>query len=167
MSAYEVQKRIAGLYFEQTGDPDKAVDAYRKLLSMSPETLEGDQFQFRLGQSHFRANEFEKSREAYQALLEKFPKSHLAPRARFEIGNSYYMEGKYEVGLEALNQVVRHHPQSEYSVEALFLAAQTLEHLGRFDQAGQTYESILGRYQPKQVVEMRLRGIAKRLKKAK
>ncbi|MBY0371027.1 tetratricopeptide repeat protein [bacterium] len=167
MAAYEVQKRIAALYFEQTGDPDQAVTAYRKLLSMSPESLEGDLFQFRIGQGFFRSNEFEKAREAYQELLAHYPKSHLAARARFEIGNTYYMEGRYDIGLEALKQVVRNHPQSEYAVEAQFLSAECLEHLDQFPAALQTYESIVARYSPREIVELRIREVSKRMKKAK
>lgn len=167
VALYEVQKRIANLYFEQTSDPDKAVEAYRKLLQLSPETLEGDLFQFRIGQALFRLNEFEKARTEYQTLVEHFPKSHLVARTRYEIGNSYYMEGKYEVALEALKQVFRHHPQSEFSLEAQFLTAQCLEHLDRFAAALQVYESIRDKYSPRGVIQMRMAEIAKRAKKAK
>lgn len=167
VASYEVQKRVASLYFEQTNDPDKATDAYRKLLLMSPQTLEGDLFQFRIGQAYFRMNEFDKARVEYQALLEQFPKSHLVARTRFEIGNAYYMEGKYEIGLEALKQVLRYHPQSEFAIEAQFLTAQCLEHLDRFAAALQVYEAIRDKYSPREVIQMRIDEIAKRAKKAK
>ncbi len=167
VAAYEVQKRIASLYFEQTNDPDKAAEAYRKLLAMSPESLEGDLFQFRIGQAYFRMNEFEKARDEYQRLLDQYPKSHVVARTRYEIGNSYYMEGKYEIALEALRQVVRYHPQSEYALEAQFLTAQCLEHLDRVPAALQTYEGIRDRYTPREVVELRIGEINKRAKKVK
>ena len=51
VSIYEVQKRIAGIYFEQYRDPDKAIAAYKKLLTLSPDSLEADLFQFRIAQS--------------------------------------------------------------------------------------------------------------------
>ncbi len=167
VAAYEVRKRVASLYFEQTNDPDKAIEAYRKLQAFSPESLEGDLFQFRIGQSFFRENEFEKARDEYQSLIERYPKSHFVARTRFEIGNAYYMEGKYEIALEALKSVVRYHPQSEYSVEAQFLTAQCLEHLDRFPAALQVYESIRDRYTPREVVNLRIAEIGKRAKKAK
>jgi tetratricopeptide (TPR) repeat protein len=165
VAAYEVQKRVASLYLDQTGDPDKAVEAYKKLMRMSPETLEADQFQMKMGQAYFRMNEFEKAREEYQTLLDRFPKSHLTAKARFEIGNAYYMEGKYEIALEALKQVLRFQPQSEFVLEAQFLTAQCLEHLDRFPAALQTYESIQGRYLPKEVIEMRIQEVQKKVKK--
>jgi TolA-binding protein len=167
VAAYEVRKRVASLYFEQTNDPDKAIESYRKLLAFNPESLEGDLFQFRIGQSFFRENEFEKARDEYQALIEHYPKSHFVARTRFEIGNSYYMEGKYEIALEALKSVVRYHPQSDYSIEAQFLTAQCLEHLDRFPAALQVYESIRDRYTPREVVNLRIAEIGKRAKKAK
>lgn len=167
VAAYEVRKRIANLYFEQTGDPDKAVEAYRKLLTTSPESLEGDLFQFRIGQSYFRMNEFEKARDEYQILIDRYPKSHFVARTRYEIGNSYYMEGKYEIALEALKQVLRYHPQSEYAVESQFLHAQCLEHLDRFPAALQVFESIRDKYTPREVVNLRISEIEKRSKKVK
>jgi TolA-binding protein len=167
VAAYEVRKRVASLYFEQTGDPDKAIESYRKLLAFSPESLEGDLFQFRIGQSFFRENEFEKARDEYQSLIDHYPKSHFVARTRYEIGNAYYMEGKYEIALEALKQVVRYHPQSEYSIESQFLTAQCLEHLDRFPAALQVYESIRDKYSPREVVNLRINEIGKRAKKTK
>ncbi len=167
VATYEVQKKVAGLYFEQTNDPDKAAEAYRKLLGMTADTLEGDLFQFRIGQAFFRLNEFEKAREEYQLLLDRYPKSQFVARTRFEIGNTYYMEGKYEIALEALKQVLRHNPSSDYQIESQFLMAQCLEHLDRFPAALQTYESIRDRYSPVQVVEMRIAEVNKRIKKVK
>ncbi len=165
VAAYEVQKRVASLYLDQTNDPDKAVETYRKLLRMSPETLEGDQFQLRMGQAYFRMNDFEKAREEYQGLIDRFPKSHLSARARYEIGNAYYMEGRYEIALEALKQVIRFHPQTEYVLEAQFLTAQCLEHLDKFSSALQVYESIADRYRPEGVIQMRISEVQKKVKK--
>jgi tetratricopeptide (TPR) repeat protein len=165
VAAYEVQKRVASLYLDQTNDPDKAVEMYRKLLRLSPETLEGDQFQLRMGQAYFRMNDFEKAREEYQGLIDRFPKSHLGARARYEIGNAYYMEGRYEIALEALKQVVRFHPQSEFVLESQFLTAQCLEHLDKFSNALQVYESIADRYRPEGVIQMRIAEVQKKVKK--
>ncbi len=167
VAVYEVRKRVAALYFDQTDEIEKAAEAYQKLLQSSPDSLEADYFQFRLGQAYFRQNEFEKARQEYQALVDKYPKSHFVARGRFEIGNSYYMEGKYEIAVEALKQVLRYHAQSEYSVEAEFLTAQCYEHLDRFPAAIQVYEAIRGRYSPTEVIDLRMAEIRKRSKKAK
>ena len=120
VSIYEVQKRIANIYFEQLHDPDKSITAYKKLITFSPDSLEVDYFQFRIAQSYFQQNNFEQSRLEFQQLLEKFPKSQYVARARFEIGNAYYMDGKYEIAVEAFKQVLRLNPQSEWATEAQF-----------------------------------------------
>lgn len=167
VAIYEVQKRVANLYFEQTNDPEKAAEAYRKLLTISPQTLEGDLFEFRIGEAYFRSNDFDKARVQFQTLVDKFPKSHLVPKARYEIGNTYYMEGKYEVAIEALRQVLRHHPQNEFALEAQFLTGQCFEHLDKFPAALQAYESLLDKYSPREVIQMRITEVTKRAKKMK
>lgn len=167
VSIYEVQKRIANIYFEQHRDSDKSIAAYKKLISFNPESLEIDLFQFRIGQAYFRQNNFEQARFEYQQLLERFPKSQFTARARFEVGNAYYMEGKYDIALEALKQVLRHHSQSEYATEAQFLMAQCLEHQDKLQNALQTYENIRGRYSSPEVLDLRVAELKKRITKRK
>lgn len=167
VSLYEVQKRVANIYFDHHRDPEKSIAAYKKLIDLNPESLEADLFQFRIAQAYFRQNNFEQSRTEYQQLLEHFPKSPLNARARFEIGNSYYMESKYDIALEALKQAIRHHPQSEYAIEAQFLMAQCLETQNKLPGAIQEYESLRGRYPSADVLEIRVSELKKRLKKEK
>ncbi len=113
MAVYEVQKRVANIYFEQHRNPEKAISAYRKLASLSPDSLEGDLFQFRIAQAYFRQNNFEQARIEFQHLIDQYKKSQYVAHSRFEIGNAYYMDGKYDIAEEALKEVERRHPQSE------------------------------------------------------
>jgi tetratricopeptide (TPR) repeat protein len=156
VSVYEVQKRIAGIYFEEQKDPEKTLAAYKKLISLNPDSLEADFFQFQIAEAYFQENNFEQARQEYQLLLDHFPKSSYIPHARFEIGNTYYLEGKNDIAVEALEQVIRHHPQSEYAVEAQFLMA-----------ALQIYESIKGRYPASAVLDQRIENLKKKTGKAK
>jgi len=164
VSIYEVQKRIANIYFEQLHDPDKAISAYKKLIAFSPESLELDLFQFRIAQSYFQQNNFEQARYEFQQLIERFPKSQYSARARFEVGNSYYMEGRYDIGVEALKQVVRNHPQSEFATEAEFLMAQCFEHQQKPESALLAYENIKGRYASPEILDLRIKELSQRLK---
>lgn len=167
VSVYEVQKRLANIYFDHNQDNEKAIAAYKKLLQLSPDSLERDLFQFRIAQSYFRMNNFEQARIEYDVLLSLYPKSQYVPRTRYEVGNSYYMEGKYDTAQEALKQVMRNHPQHEFAIEAEYLLAQCLEQQTKLTEALHYYESVLGRYPAKQIVEMRVEALKKRIKKEK
>ena len=167
VSVYEVQKRIANLYFDQYRESEKAVAAYKKLISFNPESLELDFFQFRVAESFFRQNNFDQSRLEYQQLLERFPRSQYSARARFEIGNTYYMESKYDVAIEAWKQVIRHHSQSEFATEAQFMMAQCLEQQGKLQNALQVYENITGRYSSPEILKLRITELKKRLSREK
>ena len=164
LSVYEVEKRIAALHFESTKDPEKAVVLYRKLQTSNPTSLEGDFFQFRIGEAYFRKNNFEQARIEYENLLEKYPKSQYVARTHYQIGNSYYMEGKYEKAVEVLRHAIRQHAQSEFTVDAQFRLAECLEHVNQFKEAIQIYEAIQDRYPAKEVVAFRLVEAKKRSK---
>ncbi len=167
VSIYEVLKRVANIYFEQSRDSEKSIVAYRKLIEMDSESLERDLFEFRVATSFFRANNFEQARLEFQNLVEKFPKSTFIPRARFEIGNTYFMDGKYDVAIEALKQVLRHHPQSEQAMDAQFLIGQCYEHDGKFTNALQIFEGLKDRYRDPGLVEIRINELRKRTAKSK
>ena len=165
VSNYEVQKRIANLYYENFQDSKKAITAYRKLISLNPDSLEMDFFQFRIAESYFRLNNFDQARQEYRLLLDKFPKSQFAARTRFEIGNAYYMEGRYDVAIEALKQVERYHPTSEYAVEAEFLTAECYDHEDKLQSALQEYNELQGRYPVPAVLAAQIEGVKKRMSK--
>lgn len=167
VAVYEVLKRIANIHFEQNKDNEKTIAAYKKLLELSPESLEKDFFQFRIAQSYFRANNFDQARTEYNQLIENFPKSQFIARSRFEIGNTYYMEAKYDIAQEALKQVIRHHPQSEFAGEAEFLLAQCLEQQNKLQAALFTYEIVKERYPSPQIIQFRIDAVKKRIKKEK
>lgn len=159
---YEVQKRIANIYFESLQDPGKAIAAYQKLLELQPSSLESDYFVYRIGRASFMLNDFEKARSDYQKFTDLFPKSALLPKARFEIGNTYFVEGKFALAIEAFKQVIRYHPQHPRAVEAQFWMAQAFEQLGDFKEARSNYEQLRLKYPTPQVVEKRLKDLEKR-----
>lgn len=165
VSVYEIQKRVANLFFEQSKDIEKAIAAYKKLISFNPNSLELDFFQFRVAEGYFRQNNFEQARNEYQKLVETFPKSQFLSKSRFEIGNTYYMEGKYDIAIEAFKQVGRYHPQSELELEAEFLMAQCLEQANKTKEALIIYENLKNRYANPQVIDHRLGQLKQRIKK--
>lgn len=167
VSVYEVQKRVANIYFDQNKENDKVIAAYKRLIDLNPNSLEIDLFQFRIAQSYFRSNNFEQARMEYGKLLENYPKSQFASRTRFEIGNTYYMEGKYDIAQEALKQVLRHHPQSEFALEAEFLIAQCLEQTNHLAPALETYEKLKPRYSSPEIIQFRIVELKKRIRKEK
>lgn len=165
VSIYEVQKRIAGIYFDDLKNAEKSIAAYKKLIELSPDSLEQDLFQFRIGLNNFRMNNFPQARAEYQKLLDRFPKSQFASKARFEIGKSYYMEGNYETAIEAFKYSVRNDPNTAISDEARYYLAQCLEQLEKFSEAEVLYQSLLNSYPQPEVIKIRLEAVKKRIAK--
>jgi len=164
-SQYEVQKRIADLYFEHVENLEKAITAYRRLMSLSPNSLESDSFQYRIANAYYRQNEFAQARIEYESLIEKFPKSQFVIRSRYDVANTYFLERHYDVGLEAFKQIARAYPQSPQAVEAEFMMGLCLEQKQELEAALRVYESVRVRYPAPTIVEMRIKSIQGRLGK--
>ena len=162
---YEVQKRVANIYFDHFQDPEKAILTYRRLLELQPDSLEKDQFQYRVGRSYFLQNNFSDSRSAYQELVDGMSRSELVPKARFEIGNTYFMEGKFDLAVEVFKQVLRFHAQHPQAIEAQFWIAQSYEQLGDLKQAQLYYEQLRLKYPTPGVIEKRLTDLKARVKR--
>ncbi len=162
---YEVEKRIANIYFDHTRDSVKAIAAYEKLMELQPNSLEKDQFYYRVVRSHFLLNDFDMARSVSERFLELFPKSELTPKVRFEIGNAYFMEGKYALAIQALKQVVRHHPQHPQAIDAQFWIAQGYDQLGDIKAARAQYEQLRLKYPSPEIIEKRLQDLTLRERK--
>lgn len=162
VALYEVEKRIANIYFEHTQDAALSIVAYSKLIELEPNSLERDLFLYRIIRSHFLLSNFEKARSEAERFLELFPKSQLVPKVRFEIGNAYFMEGKYALAVEALKQVLRHHPQHPQSIEAQFWIAQGYDQLGDYSSARALYEQLLVKYPSPEIIEKRIKALGTR-----
>jgi TolA-binding protein len=167
IASYEVQKRVAAIYFEQDMDIEKAIQIYNNLIKNNPQSLELDFFYLRVALGHFHQSNFEQARFELQKLIEKFPKSQYVAKAKFEIGNSYFMEAKYDIAIEALKQVVRNFSQSEYILEAQLLMAQCYEQKNDFEEALRILTSLENKYPVKSVIRNQMDSVnsKKKLKK--
>jgi len=165
MRNYEVQKRVANIYFEQQRDAKRAIDSYRKLLESNPKSLEADFFKFRVALSYYHLNDFDSARKEYQNLVEQYPKSQWTAKAKFEIGNTYFMEGRYPVAVVALKQMIRNHPQSEYAVEGQFLMAHCFTQMGKLENAMRIYLGLRKIYTSEELLELRIKDVRKKIKK--
>lgn len=77
------------------------------------------------------------------------------------------MEAKYDVAIEAIKQVLRNHAGSDYAIEAQFLMGQCYEHMDKMPDALATYQGVREGYPNKQVIDLRMAALQKRMKKAK
>lgn len=165
VGSYEVQKRVANIYFDYTQSFNQAIAAYKRLLDSQRDSLEKDFFHYRVGRSCFLQNNFAQAKAEYELLIEQYPKSQLVPKARFEIGNSYFIEGKYALAIEAFKQVLRFHAQNPQAIEAQFWIAQSYEQIGSVKEARNHYEQLRLKYPTPEVIEKHLRELNLRERK--
>jgi tetratricopeptide (TPR) repeat protein/HEAT repeat protein len=128
---------LAGLY-EEIGDQDKALAAYRKAVQASPSELDT---QRRLIALLSRAGRDDEATEQVEALVRVAPGE---PRFQIELAELYLKKGDKEKALERLRQVAQHFPDDPGVHAAL---ADLYARWGEADRALKEYE-VLVRIEP-------------------
>jgi ankyrin repeat protein len=63
-------------------DYDAAIAEYKKVISLSPKSKIAQDAQYWIGQSHFRAGQFDAALSAFQKLLDEYPASTIIPSTK-------------------------------------------------------------------------------------
>ncbi|MEL7058858.1 MAG: tol-pal system protein YbgF [Acidobacteriota bacterium] len=91
----------------------------------------------------FHRQQYAQAERAFAHYLERAPESELADNAQFWIGETRWARGDDAGALDAFMQTVERFPRGNKVVHALLKAGQTLERMGRRDEAVETYREVL------------------------
>jgi outer membrane protein assembly factor BamD len=145
---------------EQSGNPKRAIKAYRTLLRKHPhDTLAADSA-YRLGQCFERTHDYLKAAGAYANVAERYPKSpHFddSIEAMFRIGEAFLNTGAVKIlGVKVQNTqdravqvfayVVRLAPFGKYTARAQFDIGLAREKQGANDQAVAAFQSVIDKF---------------------
>ena len=145
---------------EQSGNPKRAIKAYRTLLRKHPhDTLAADSA-YRLGQCFERTHDYLKAAGAYANVAERYPKSpHFddSIEAMFRIGEAFLNTGAVKIlGVKVQNTqdravqvfayVVRLAPFGKYTARAQFDIGLAREKQGADDQAVAAFQSVIDKF---------------------
>ncbi len=135
----------AEVYDLELGDAKRAVEVYRELLRVSPESPEGLPARLRL--ASLLKDRFGDTRGAIQALNDALARSPpQSAELRYRVATLYFSLGDYaQVELEAA-EVVRRYEASEWVDDALFLRAQALQLRGQGAAAEAAFADVAARF---------------------
>ncbi len=114
-----------GNSYRNSGQHDKALDAYRQVVEGEKAIDEGfrAQVQFQMAETRFQAREFREAADEYRNYVELFPETDLAGRAFYYAGWSEFNDGNYDAAITTLRQMLERYPQDRYAADAQFRIA--------------------------------------------
>ncbi len=117
------------------GEPEKALDAFRRLRAIA--TLPAQQLEGRFweAESLYRLKQYAAARSAYDDVLGKDAASPLAPEALYGLGLCEIELKRPEPAIKAFRDLLTSWPEHTTAAPATFYQAQTLVDLKRYAEA--------------------------------
>lgn len=119
----------------QLGEFDQTSKEMKEFIKRYPKSAVADDATFLIGLSSLKTKNYKEARVTFQQLIDKYPSSELLPRAHYYIGDAFYSEGDYESAITKYKYVVDNYPNSPFISSATKSWYQSLNNLGRSEEA--------------------------------
>lgn len=149
--------QIANSYYrnEQTFE---AVQNFRELLDIFPESSLKEQAAYNIGYIYFLNGNYGQAIDEFRQVIERFPGSEWAVRAQHSIGDAYYNAGDYEDAVDEYMVILDQFQDSDYVIEAMNGIRFSLESIGDPERADEILEDFLTQdIQPEIADQLRFR----------
>jgi cellulose synthase operon protein C len=137
------------------GNPNQAIDAYRKFLDVAPKAAQRQEALRRLGDLEMEAADDNSNQSAsgvpdykaavtrYQDFLKAYPNDRGNDRVLYQLSRAQEQSGALEVALQTLDRLVRDYPNTLYLAEANFRRGELLFTTREYVKAEQAYATVL------------------------
>lgn len=126
-----------GLFYEDTGEYNKAIEAYKKCAEKNG--TQKDVALFGVATCYYDITMIKEAHEYYAKLVEECPDSPLVPNATFFRGQTSSDLGDYKKAIEDYKEVKEKYPESYYAPIASAFIATAYEHLYDYQSALKEY----------------------------
>lgn len=137
--------QIANSYYrsEQTYE---AVQSFRRLLRMYPQSRLREQAMYNIGYLYFLAGNYAQAIEEFETLTRQYRGTNWAARAQYNIGDAYYNAGEHQKAIEAYQRVLDLYPQSAFIIEAVNGIQYAMLAAGQADTSSDVLESFIDKH---------------------
>lgn len=134
--------QIANSYYrsEQTYE---AVQTFRRLLRMYPQSRLREQAMYNIGYLYFLAGNFAQAIEEFELVTKQYRGSNWAARAQYNIGDAYYNAGEHTKAIAAYQTVLDSYPNSAFIIEAVNGIQYAQLAAGQADRSSAVLESFI------------------------
>ncbi len=149
------------LSFYNSGDFDKAIAEFKKLLKSFPRAKEAPEAQYYIGQSFEEVGKPFEAYKAYQVVIDKYPFSERAAEIneiQYQIGNAL-LEGKGRRGkwsqivlgaddrvIDVFRTVIKNAPYGKYAPISQYKIGLYLKEKGLYQEARDEFEKTMNDY---------------------
>ncbi|MDA1231439.1 MAG: tetratricopeptide repeat protein, partial [Planctomycetota bacterium] len=124
----------------RVGDSNTKLEQLKRDFAKSPLAEEAT---FRLGESAYAANDFDRAIDQYSTVVSSWPQGTYAPHAQYGIGWSYFRKQAFPKSVEAINTLVDRYGKSESAARGMYIRAMAHYQLGEFAAAVEDGQAFL------------------------
>lgn len=148
---FEQVKSDRGLYFlgrtlEETGQYILAIQRYRQVLRLYPQSPLADDVAYSIAEAFYRSGQNSVAVSSYRDFLEQYPGSPFVPNARYKIACVTFREGRYDESMRQLQQIVETFPDAKVTAYAQYLIGNCCLRLGRPSEAIFAWTDVIRRF---------------------
>jgi TolA-binding protein len=164
---FDAQKYIAEIMEFTFKDLDQAIIEYQNLINKFDQPQEKGDHQYRIASIYFKKRNYEQALVEFEVLLENYPKSPRAEEAQFKILETLYTLKRCSDVRRYYDDFVGGSLSSKYQGEMKFIVASCLEEEGMLQEALDMFVSLEDNYTYPALIQIKLEGIEKRIRKKK
>jgi len=130
------QIRQAGMMYYDSGEYEKAIEAYKRAIELNPDAEES---YYHLGMAYSSLGRYKEAVKAYDRAI-RIKKDYAA--AHYNLGHAYSNLNQYDKAIRAFRQAIQYEPDN---VEAYFALGNAYYDSGREEKAVDTFEEAIRR----------------------
>lgn len=157
----KVEERIGDINYSFTKNYKASIESYLLLSSFQPRLANYDFYEYRLGQSYLRLDEFAKAEDVFVRIQRDESHKYFVD-SFFEAGLAAFQQKDWKKAVGFLNEYIRREKRRDGIIKAKFLVANAYETMEQLKDAYNLYYSLLGEYPNTQVIQNRLNAIYNR-----
>jgi TolA-binding protein len=135
-----------GDFYQQFRMTEKAVDTYRELIQLHPNSEGAEEAQFRIALLLKQEKRWAEVIEELEKFIKLYPKSHLFVDAHVEVGDLYLLLKEYSKAIERYEWVIQNHPQHLMVKRAYLGIEEGYRNSGKTEQAVKVVKEMIGRF---------------------
>lgn len=132
--------------YQDSGDYNKAQEAYDAILKDYPDSFYSDYVQYQSGLTLLKNSNYNGAILSLLALKRNFPDSKLLDEASYALGLAYFQKQDYRLSREIFEKFNEEFKDSSLKPQALYLLGASLYNLGSFSEAVEVFKNIIRFY---------------------
>lgn len=155
------EEKIAEINYYNLRNYEESYKSYAKLTNFRPELDRKDFYEFNMGLSLHKSNQFEEAIKVFQLITKSSNHSHYF-ESLFYLGLSHFQLKDWNNSTTFFKRYIRVGKRRDRIIESKYLLANIYETTEKLKEAYDLYYSILGEYPNTKVLKNRLESIYER-----